>query len=347
MSESRETPLLGEREGPILAQPPPSYELETTEYLYRIGLLVGAGVFFHEAMGLPWNRSLFGVLGILVAILIGLTLVFRWRVMGDWRRTTNRVLYVMLVLVLAFPIAAALDPRLGGSVLPEYIEIALGQTLTAIQRIPGAATMLLIAKGAVSFLILLVTLAILVLGSSGGRRGGLIVAGGLLTLVCLFFHPVIETILGFFFLGLFIQAQWEVPVMVPDRVRSQLHPVQFDYLRDLLREGALSTGETRLYLENNPRHFGELLDYQLVEYDPIAREVIPGRRLVSNNATESVERGFSFFRRGTWLVVGILYFLLPDLIPGPIDDIVIMGLCALSGFNIFSLLRGGPARRLR
>lgn len=347
MTPIEETPLIGEHNSQAPVAPPRSYELETTEFLYRIGLLVGAGVFFHEAMGLPWNRSLFGILGILVAILMGLTLVFRWRVMGDWRRTTNRVLYGLLVVVLAFPIAAALDPRLGGSVLPEYVEAAMGQTFAAIQRIPGATTMLLLAKGAVSFVILLVTLAILVLGSASGRRGGLIVAGGMLTLVCLFFHPVIETMLGFFFLGLFLQAQWEVPVMVPDRVRDQLHPAQFDYLRELLREGALSTGETRLYLENNPRHFAELLDYHLVEYDSVAREVIPGRRLACNSATETVERGFSFFRRGTWLAVGILYFLLPDLIPGPIDDIVIMTLCALSGFNIFALLRGRPTRAMR
>ncbi|MCC5877712.1 MAG: hypothetical protein JJU11_15940 [Candidatus Sumerlaeia bacterium] len=33
------------------------------------------------------------------------------------------------------------------------------------------------------------------------------------------------------------------------------------------------------------------------------------------------------------------YVILPDFIPGPIDDIIVLGLCIASGFSLFS--RGG------
>lgn len=316
-------------------------ELPWHEVVFRGGLLLGAGLFFSESPGWPWDRNLFGVAALVVSALIVTTLVFQWRVLGDWRRRTQQALYVLLVLVLTFPVAAALSPSLGTSAIPDYIEAPVMELLARLQTIPGTSMLLGFLRGFLSFLFLAVTLMVLLLAGGPGRRGGLLFIAAVLVAICLFFHPTLECVTGFILLGLFLHNEWEAPLLIPDRVRAALEPSQTAFLRELARAGSLSTGETRLYLENRPELFAELLDYRLVEYDSIARDVLPGRRFLQDPASEAIEKALGYLRRATWLAVGVMYFLLPDLVPGPIDDVIIMALCAASGFNLF----GKAARR--
>lgn len=322
-----------------------SGELPWFEFSFRVGLLLGAGLFLRDALGDPWQKNLFGVAGFLVSALVVATMVFSWRVMGDWRRRTQQVLYVGMVLALAYPVTAALRPELGLSAIPNELERPLGELMAVARRaVPGAGMLMGFLGGLISFFVLVAILLVLVLGGNHGRRGGITVVAFLIAAICLFFYPTAETVAGFLFLAVFLHNQWEVPVMVPDRLRPHLRPVQMEYLRDLVREGALSTGETKVYLENDPVTFHELVDFGLVEFDSISRAVYPGRRLAHDPAAEYLETAVSIARRGVWFVVGITYVLLPDLIPGPIDDAIVLGLCTLSGMNVFGAMRGSRRR---
>jgi hypothetical protein len=307
------------------------------DFLFQLGLLLGAGLFFHESLGSPWARNLFGALAALIALLITTTLVFQWRVLGDWRRHTNIALYLGLVVVLTYPIAAAVNPQPTGNSLLAVIERPLLEFTATLRRIPGMGTALDVLRGVLSFLFILATIITLLIGTGPGRTGALLFIAGLMAAICLFFHPAAETIVAFLLLGTFIYHQWEIPLIIPPRIHQFLRPVQLAYLRELLRAGALTTGETRLLLDNNPNHYAELQELQLVTYDPIAREITPGPKLTHDPASAAVTSLFAIMRRGAWILLGVLYFLLPDLIPGPIDDIIVMALCTGSGLSLTSI----------
>lgn len=318
-------------------------ELRPAEFAYRGGLLLGSALFFFEGLGAPWERNLFGVAALLLSLLITTTLLIQWRVLGDWRRWTVQVLDAGLAVVLTFPIAAALRPELGASFLPDSIEGAVLGFLAEMRGIPGATIVLQVLQNLLAFLFLLLTLVILALGSIGGRRGGIILVGVMMALICLFFYPSAETVAGFLFLGLFLASHWETPLLIPVKVRAMLRPIQREYLRQLLRSGSLSPGETKLYLDQEPQYFAELVDFQLVHYDPIAREILPGPRLLHDPGSAALETFFSGVRRSVWILVGLLYVILPDMIPGPIDDVIILAICTGAGTRLFDMLR--PARK--
>ncbi len=319
-------------------------ELRLFEVLYRTGLLLGALLFFREALGFPWERGFFGFAGFLLTALMVMTLVFNWRVLGDWRRRTQQWLYMALTLVLSIPVAAALNPRLGGSALPAVVEGALMEVVRTIEAIPGMGIALALFRGLLSFLFLLLTLVILVFGSGKNRRGGLVVVSVMLGAICLLFYPAAETVAGFAFLALFVYTQWETPLLVPDRLRRHLHPAQRDFLLELVRQGSLTTGETKLYLENNPRLFAELMDFRLVDFDPVARDVLPGHRLLHDPASDAMETGFTIVRRTAWIGFGLFYVISPvTLVPGPIDDLIVLIICLANGTNLWAYLR--PPRR--
>lgn len=232
--------------------------------------------------------------------------------------------------------------------MPSGVEQLLIEISAQFRAVPGLAILLGLVKGFLSFLFLCLTLIILLLGSPQGRKGGLIVAGGLLAVILLLFYPTVETALGFVFLGLFLSNQWETPLLIPDKLRPHLRPAQIDYLRELVTQGSLSTGETRVYLENQPAYFGELLEYKLVQYDPVARDVLPAHRLVHDPTGQFVEKAMAAFRRTLWIMVGVAYVILPDPIPGPIDDIIVLLLCTGGGTRLFEMFRGpAMARRMR
>ena len=323
----------------------PSGELRLHEFSFRAGLLLGALLFLRDAMGWPWDRSLFGfICGALLAAVIVLTLVFRWRILGDWRRRSNQALYAGLAATLTIPLSAALSPTLGTSAMPDFLEVPVVQIMEATGQIPGVAFILGVMRAFLSFILLAITLIVLLAGGRGGGRGALFVAAGMITLVCLFFHPVAQTFAGFVFLGVFLYIQWEIALLIPDRLRGHLGASQIRYLRELVREGSLPTGDTRVMLGNDPALFGGLLEFQLVQYDAIAREVVPGARLRSGGAESTVETAFAWGSRGAWIAIGLIYFVMPDFLPGPIDDMIVMAICAFGGLNVAGLL--GKATRL-
>lgn len=315
------------------------------DFLLRAGLLLGAFLFFLEGLGSPFSRNLFALAGFLLSSLAVLTLVFQWRVLGDWRRGDQQFLYLGLALVLTLPATAAIGPApvIGGSMLPGAVDGPLAELLNRVKEVPGLGTAFLFMRAIVAFSFFLVTLLILMLTSAPGRRGGLLFLGILLMGICLFFHPSAETIAGFLLLGAFFHNAWETPLILPEKVRNFLRPAQLNYLMDLLGRGPLTTGETRVLLDNDPALYGELMELQLVDYDAVAREVLPGRRLLHDPASGAVATAFEYGRRMAWILVGVTYVVLPDFIPGPIDDLIVLALCTASGFSLFSL----AARRRR
>lgn len=355
--ETTATPIIpaeeagaGARSGappPVPPGPAPRLELPLDEVCFRLGLLLGAGVFFHHALGSPWSRNLPGLAGLLLALLIVLTMMLQWRVLGDWRRRTQHLLYAGLVAVLSFPIAAALAPSLGHSALPDPVELALRAAMDQVGQLPFGSVVLTFLQGMVAFILMTVVLVVLLLGGQEGRRAGVLVAGALLSAVVFFFYPLPETVAGFAFLALFFYHQWEHPLLVPDRLLPHLHPDQLALLRELSRGGALSTWDVRLLLNHEAGFFVQLQDMKLVEYDPIAREVLPGPRLREDPATGFLNTFLAVLRRSVWVLFGVLYFLMPDLIPGPIDDLLILAICSGSGFSLFDLLFGSRRGRAR
>jgi hypothetical protein len=323
----------------------PDGELTAVELFHRLGVLAGAGLFLAEGQGTPWSRGLMPAgAGLLLAVLVVVTLAFTWRVLGDWRRWSNQLVYVALAAVLTVPLCAALDPRISGSALPTALEIPLAQFLSTLDRMPGVGTAMTLLKGVVVFVLYCVTIAVLLAASGPAQRGGFAFFSVVLALVGLFFHPTAETVVGFALLAYFMRVQWERALLIPEKLRPHLRGVQVDYLRELLREGALSTGETKLYLENNPALFQELLEYGLARYESLTREVVPGERLLHDPAAETLEFGLSVLRRGVWLAVGVVYFVMPDLIPGPLDDLLVMMVCSGASLGWFTALLSSRGR---
>ncbi|MBX3728385.1 MAG: hypothetical protein KF858_04300 [Candidatus Sumerlaeia bacterium] len=321
-------------------------ELHVAELAYRLGLLVGAALFLVEAVGLPWSRGPLVMLGgLAMSALIITTMALQWRVLGDWRRRTQQGLLLATVAILTIPLCAVLLPRLGSSALPASVEAALSGVLTTLTRLPGAGPVFELLRGLVILLLYSVVMIVLIFSSGADKRAGFTIIGLGVVAVLLFFYPTAETVIGLIFLGLFFRSQWERAVMIPDRLRPHLSPLQLAYLRDLVEQGALSTGETKVYLEQDARAFAELLEYHLVEYDSIAREVLPGKRLLHDPACETLDRMLGFSRRAIWMVVGIVYFLMPNFIPGMVDDFIVLAICSGASLNLFGPLFASRVRR--
>lgn len=318
--------------GDTQAAAPPRH-LPVPEVLFRCGLLLGAILFFHENLGPPWERNLFGLAGIVVAVLLVLTMTIRLRVLGDWTSRSQWPVYTMLMVALAYPVAAAISPAMGASALPDSLEVPVTAALDSLRLVPGMGAVLALVKGFISFLFLAGTLLALVIATGPAKRGILVGIATILTAIVLFFHPSAETVVGFMFLYLLFYFQWEIPLILPDRVRAHLLPAQREYLLAILRQGSLTTGETRLYLDNNPAYFAELLDLKLVDYDAITREVGPGPRLLHDPAGGAIETATRWIRGGLWIVLALIYFIMPDILPGPVDDLVVLALCSLSGIR--------------
>ncbi|MBI5153951.1 hypothetical protein HZA57_01835 [Candidatus Poribacteria bacterium] len=312
----------------------PTGELRSSELFFRLGLLIGAGLFLAEGQGNPLTRGPIALAAsLLMAALIVLTMALQWRVLGDWRRRTQQAVLIALVVVLTIPVSGVLNPALGSTALPGWFEEPLMALLGALGKIPGVSQALTIAKGLIVFLFYCVVMGALLASSSPNRHAGFTLIALAIGALGLFFHPAAETVVGLFLLGFAVRVQWERPLLIPDKLLPHLSPMQLEYLRELQRQGSLSTGETKLYLDQNAAAFSELLDYGLVEYDRMVRQVFPGGRLLHDPACEGTERVLAVFRRGIWLLAGIIYFFMPDLIPGPLDDIVVMILCGGASLN--------------
>jgi hypothetical protein len=293
-------------------------------------------------MGWPWERSPWAlVASVPGVILIVTTLVFQLRLVGDWRRRTQLPVYLALGLVLIIPLSSLLSPSLAGSALPEQLREALIEavrTVSSLWLLGGIADFLL--WGAILSAYLLI-MAMLVLTRGAFQRGITGALGVLVLFLGLLLHPTAETAVGFALLAWFFWVQFERPLLIPDRLRPHLSDSQIDTLKALDWDGRLTTGETKAYLAHDPAAFGQLLDCGLVEFDPFTRLVLPGHRLRHDATSGALEEFLKTARRWGWLLVGLVYFLLPDFIPGPIDDVIVMFLCAGAGFDWFRSRRTG------
>ncbi len=314
-------------------------ELPVEEFSFRLGLLLGATLFFYEAVGGPWSRGIIGIGAIFLSALIVITMTFQWKVLGDFRRTTQRWIYLAFLITLSFPIAAVLSPHLGTSFLPVVLERPLMIITQSLSNVPGIGSAISFLKGVLSFFFLMVILLILLLGESLVKRTGVLMAGSIMLITCLFFYPTPEILIGFLFLAIFLRFQWEIPLLVPDKLKPHLSPVQISFMRELVESESLTTGETKLYLDNDPQAFAELMEYRLIEYDPMIREVFPGPRLTQDPATKTIKSANAALYRVAWIAVGLAYFIAPDPIPGPIDDLIILFLCAGGGTGLMQLLQ--------
>src|SRR5690606_8560266 len=79
-------------------------ELKFHEFSFRLGLLFAAGIFLLEGIGYPWTTGFFSGASFLISALLILTMAVRWRVLGDWRRQTQKILLVVSALVVWIPI---------------------------------------------------------------------------------------------------------------------------------------------------------------------------------------------------------------------------------------------------
>lgn len=318
-----------------------------SEFSYRAGLLLAAGLFLFEAFGSPFAPAagLFAIASLLLSLLIVSTLAIQWRQLGDWRDPRNKVLLVLLTFVFTMLLTGALNPKLTGSALPAGVQEALTQAWNAFRMIPGVGMLAGFLRAMLSFLLLTILAIVLLLGTKPGRRAGVYIAAGFLAVLLVLFSPTLETMLALAFLGTFLATQWEFALLLAPRVRDSLSPAQLEYLETLARAGRLSPGETRLYLNDDAQAFAHLAELELVEYDKMFGEVLPGRRLLNDPTVAAFETLSGLLRRFAWVALGIVYFLLPDLLPGPIDDIIVMAICSGAGLGFFG---GNPrvARRL-
>lgn len=319
-------------------------EISWPDVSYRAGLLLGAVLFFQEGVGWPAAKNMAGIAGIFLAFLITVTMVFDWRILGDWRLGRVLALQLGLLFTLTFPAAAAFQPRLEGSLLPEFAERILAGSYAALTQLPMLETVLLSIQGLMVFVVLVIMLLVLLFGGGSGKRGGVAVAGALLALLCLFFHPRVETVIGFLFLGWFLAAQWQATLILPAQVARALNPAQRDFLRELLVRGYLSPGETKLLLDNRAGDFAQLVDFQLVQYDQVLRDILPGRLLLHDPAAGALDSLQAVAKRFVWIFLGLVYFVMPDFIPGPVDDVIVLAICSGAGFRVVDLLKSAFRR---
>lgn len=321
-------------------------DIQLDEMALRCGTALGAVLFLGEGLGWPWQRGTMALLvGTTWGALLALLMVFRWRVMGDWRLPRMIVCQALVALPAVVLFAGVLAPDLSRSALPTPLVAVAQGTATTIDWVKPFSPILQVLGPLLFVAVFVVGTLVLALADWLGKAPlGLLVlsvAAG----AGFFLGPSPETALGLALMAVAYWLQWERPLIVPSVVLASLSAMQVDFLRALVRAGRLSTGETRLRLANDARQFEALVECQLVAYDPVAREVIPGPTIDRDAAARMVnavyDGGLSLF----WMVVGIVYLFLPDLIPGPIDDLLIMGICSLVGLR--GLMNPATARGLR
>lgn len=314
--------------------PPAMAPLPWPEFSYRLGLLVASGLFLFESVGLPSTHGIFGYAAAALAMLLVLTPATSWRVLGDWREIRRRVLLGSLMFVAWIPLAAAVTPRLGKSAIPDALEGPMMTLFSFVRGMPFGTWISNLGSGLISFSILFFTLICMMLAWKPGRVSPLLAAATLLAALLFFFNPTIEVAIGLLFLGMFIHESWEPALILPMHLAEALSPAQQDFLLYLRTNGVVTAAETPLLLRGTERDLADLLDLGLAAYHPETKTVHPGERLLTESAGGTIDRAMFYATRVIWILLGSLYFMFPDLLPGPIDDLVIMALCTWAGLRL-------------
>lgn len=267
-------------------------------------------------------------------MLLVLTPAASWRCLGDWREIRRRVLLAGLMAVAWIPLAAAVTPRPGKSAIPDALEGPFMAVLSFMGTLPFGNWMVTFAAGLISFCILFFSLVCMMLSWKPGRVSPLLAAVALLGALLLFFNPTIEVAIGLLFLGMFIHESWEPALILPMHLTEALSPAQQDFLLYLRTNGAVSAAETPLLLKGTEKELADLLELNLAAYDPATKTVHPGDRLFLESSGGPIDRAMFYGSRVIWILLGSLYFLFPDLLPGPIDDLIIMALCTWAGLRL-------------
>jgi hypothetical protein len=314
--------------------PPAIAPIPWPDFSYRLGLLVASALFFVESVGLPSTHGLFGFAAGALAMLLVLTPAASWRCLGDWREIRRRILLGAMMFVAWIPLAAAVTPRLGKSAIPDALEGPMMAVISFVRGMPFGTWMANLGAGLVSFAILFFTLVCMMLAWKPGRVSPLLAAATLLSALLLFFNPTIEVAIGLLFLGMFVHESWEPALILPMHLTEALSPAQRDFLLYLRTNGAVTAAETPLLLRGTEKELADILELGLAAYDPATKTVHPGERLFLESAGGSIDRAMFYGTRVIWILLGSLYFLFPDLLPGPIDDVIIMALCTWAGLRM-------------
>ncbi|MGF1572530.1 MAG: hypothetical protein ACFCU1_05605 [Sumerlaeia bacterium] len=321
--------LASQTAGPIL----PPKTITAQQFFYRLGLLACAVVFLLEGVDLKLQAGLllFGLW--LCNSLALLMLLLGWKVLGDWRSPLNQTLVGLTSVVMPLYSYLVFVPSPKQEENLALITQAVGNARTFLEVVPGGMFIGATIQLLVFFVLLIIVLIITTSQSELFQRTAttLLYAGQAIALLVIYQN--VEVVLSIFFFLYFLKSVWEKPLILSQSLEWHLNALQLSYLRELLNEGSLSTGQTKVYLRQQAPLFAELLEHQLVEVDSIAREILPGKRLNNHSAVQIYKSAKSMMRRGIWIVFGLLYLVLPDLLPFTfIDDIIV--LLIVSGIGI-------------
>ncbi len=299
---------------------------------HRAGLLLGAALLLADGAGLPWTRGLFGFAALpIAALLVGMPSL-GWRRLGDWRDPRRAALIVGAIIPVWIVVAAAVSPELGATLVPDGVEKPAAGLLDATGWIPFAGMATRLAGALVSLAHLFVLLLAVWLAWRPRGVVAPLLAIGLPLALLILYHPGIETLLGLLFLAWFFGMSREVALMLPPHIERVLDERDAAFLAHVARNGGVRVAEVPLMLPGGLARCAELEALGLVQGDGESGTVRAGDALAKSGGAGSRTAGW--LGRAAWIAVGSLYLLFPDLLPGPIDDLVVMLLCSYAGFRL-------------
>ncbi|MDX2176605.1 MAG: hypothetical protein SF028_09040 [Candidatus Sumerlaeia bacterium] len=284
------------------------------ESMHRAGLLLGAAVFLAAGKGEELSGLAVG-LGALFALLLLLSLAGAWRVLGDTRKGGAGFWLICLWLVLSAVFARSIDPP----------PAAPAEGPPTLLRLGGV-----VASHALSALLV----AALALAVARATRPGRPVALGWAVVLgvgpSLWRAPEPEWLAGVAFAALFAWDLHRPALLLPENVEAALDEAQRRFLLRLREAGGLSLGESRLLLAGDGARLLELVDFELAVVDRERRRALPGPMLEARGDT-APERALAVARAMGWGALALAYVVMPDLVPGPLDDALVALVAAYGG----------------
>ncbi len=305
---------------------------------HRAGLLLGASLFLADGCGLPWSHGLFGVAALPIAVLLVAMPALSWMRLGDWRDARRGSLLAASTIPVWMVVAAAITPELRSLTPPGTANRAAATLAGGSPLVPFGAMAASLAGAIVAFTHLMALLISLRVAWKPGRPIASVVALVLPGALAVLYHSGAETLVGLLLLGWFFACSHEIALLLPAHMEAALDDRDRAFLAHLRTRGRMREAEAPLLLPRGLERLAELEALGLVHHDRGTGELTPDAAAPQEVAT-ATRRG-SWLARGAWIAAGALYLLLPDLLPGPIDDLVVMLLCSYAG------LRPGPAASL-